>query len=83
MIVELTSTNKVVELTPRGGTGTIRARVWEGKTNTGVVVHAVIATIAHDTNEPADVVERFKAELSEHAAPTPAVAKAYDIRMFL
>jgi hypothetical protein len=78
MIVTLESTDKIIELeTPNGR---VPARLWEGRTSTGIACHALITRIAVHKDDDAS---QFQAELLEQRAPTPAVAKVYETRMVL
>lgn len=81
MKITIESTSKTVVL--EGGGKPVTARVWEGATEDGIQVHCLIVRIAHDINEPAAVADRFAAQLTTQRAPTPAVDRAYDLRMFL
>lgn len=75
MKVTLESTTQIV--TTRDGT---RARLWEGRTESGIAVHALVAEIA--VSRAADNSE-FERELSEHADPSAEGRKAYDLRLFV
>lgn len=74
MQVQLRSTEKIVHL---NGTP---ARIWEGITDTGVKVHAYIARIACDKDEPN--VEQFEKDLKEHRPPSPEI-ESIPLRMIL
>lgn len=58
------STSKVVEL---NGVG---VRIWEGKTDSGIPIHAYVALVAVPTGERQ---EDFERELAERRAPSPMV----------
>lgn len=73
MKVELESTTKIVHLNG------VPARVWEGKTDSGIPVHAFVTRVAVDRDEDC---QQFEEELEEHAAPSPEIQK-YDPRMIL
>lgn len=49
----------------------------------GIDVHALITRIAHKIDEPDHVVDRFRRELQQHAAPRPEYERAYSLRMFI
>jgi hypothetical protein len=72
--LELESTTKIVTLNG------VPARVWQGKTASGIPVFAFITRLAVDRDEPC---EEFEHELEEqHAAPRPEVA-AFESRLIL
>ena len=73
MVVTLRSTTKVVKLDG------VPARVWEGKTDSGIAVHAFITRVAVDLD---DDTSQFEAELQQCAAPSPAI-QAYPARLIL
>lgn len=73
MKVTLESTTKIVELNG------IRARVWEGTTETGVPVQAYISRISCDVEADRS---QFEAELAEQRVPSAAVL-AIPARMVL
>lgn len=81
MKVNLTSTTKIVEAAARGGSS-VKARVWEGTTESGCPVVAVICSIAHKADAKPEDVKQFELDLKEHAPPGQ-MAKAYDFRFFL
>lgn len=73
MIVTIQSTEKTV--TVNG----VPARIWEGKTTSGIPVIAFITRIAvQDLEDPTE----FERELQQHAAPS-AEAQAFPLRMIL
>ncbi len=78
MKVTLESTDKIVMLVT--GAGDIPARVWEGKTDSGIPCHAFITRLAVDKDLDATQFER---ELLEQRHPSPAVDAAYPLRMIL
>lgn len=73
MKIEIESTTKIVHLNG------VPARIWEGKTASGIKVHCYITRIAvadgQDTGE-------FDRELQEHRAPSTEIA-AIPLRMIL
>lgn len=73
MKIEVESTEKIVELNG------IPARVWDGKTSSGIPVHCFVTRISPQTNEN---IEQFERELKEQKAPTPEIT-AYSPRMIL
>lgn len=77
MKVNLESTSKIVELVV-GGVA-VPARVWEGKTASGIPMHALVVRVA--VHEGLDDTE-FKRELKECAAPSAEI-RAYPLRMIL
>lgn len=62
MKITIESTNKVVELDG------VPARIWEGKTDSGIKVHCFITRIAIDKNEVR--TDEFERELQETRTPT-------------
>lgn len=73
MKIEIRSTTKIVHLNG------VPARIWEGKTSSGIPVHCYITRVAHEIGlEPAE----FLKELEEHEAPSPEV-EAIPLRMIL
>jgi len=73
MQIEIESTEKIVELDG------VPARVWEGKTKSGIPVHCFVTRISPQTH---DNIEQFERELKEQRAPSPEVA-AYPLRLIL
>jgi hypothetical protein len=68
-----------VKLKVRGNEDGVPARIWEGKTESGIPFHAFIVRVAVDKDEND---AQFKRELQEMAAPSPEVA-LYPLRMIL
>lgn len=77
MIVTLESTDKIVELVVKGQA--VPARIWEGKTASGIPCHAYITRIAVDPELDASQFER---EIRECRPATPAIA-AIPLRLIL
>lgn len=75
MRVTLESTTKMV--TVNG----VPARIWEGKTDSGIPVHAFITRIAAPDRPEIDF-SQFERELRECAKPSPEV-QAIDARLLL
>lgn len=69
MKVQLESTDKIVHVSDADG-NELPARLWEGTTENGIVVHAFITRIAVHKNDDASQFER---ELQEHRAPSAAL----------
>lgn len=74
MRVTLESTTKIVELNG------VPARVWEGKTESGIACHAFIALIAVHKSDDSSQFER---ELQEQRVPENADIEAIPLRMIL
>jgi hypothetical protein len=70
--ITLWNTDKMVVLNG------VQTRVWEGKTESGIPVHAFIVRVA----APIGTDDQFAAELEETRAPSAEVA-AYPARMVL
>lgn len=60
------NTSKIVELNG------IPCRIWEGMTESGIVVHAYIPRVAIDKHELR--AHEFEKELKEVCSPTPEIA---------
>jgi hypothetical protein len=73
MKITIESTSKIVQLND------VKARVWEGETESGIKVHAFITRIACD--KKADSVQ-FEKELLEQKAPSADI-EAYPLKMIL
>ena len=58
----------------------IPARIWEGKTDSGIRVHCFIPRIAVRRDEAR--IEEFERELQETASPSPEIA-AYPSRLII
>lgn len=78
MRVTLESTSKVVDIN-----NGLKARLWEGKTESGVEVHAFITRIAIDKDASPVAIAEFERELLEQRPPTAHLADVYPARMFL
>jgi hypothetical protein len=55
----------------------VPARVWQGKTDTGIPLVALIVTIGVDREEDC---EQFDRELLEHAPPRPDLEEIFPAR---
>jgi len=73
MQIEIENTEKIVELNG------VPARVWEGKTKSGINVHCFITRISPQQNED---IEEFEKELQQTRAPSVEIA-AYPLRLIL
>lgn len=82
MRITLESTDRVVALTVAGdGYGReVPGRVWEGTTDSGVPIVAVVTRIA--AHKDADLAQ-FEAELRECRAPSPMAVEAIPLRLIL
>lgn len=68
MKIEIEPTSKIVEIqTP---TGTVPARIWEGKTDRGTPVHCYVTRICPSVTEPVpeSIVTEFTSALEEASA---------------
>lgn len=74
MKVTLESTTAIVEVN-----GIVKARLWEGKTESGIEIHAFITRIA--VAKEADT-SQFDRELEEQRPPSVHLADVYPARMF-
>jgi len=73
MKIKIENTEKIVDLNG------VQARVWEGKTDSGIPVHCFITLISPQTNEN---IEQFDKELKEQKAPSAEIS-AIPARMLL
>jgi len=73
MRIEIESTEKIVELDG------VPARVWDGKTDSGIPVHVFVTRISPQTHEN---IEQFEAELKEQKVPSASIA-SYPMRLIL
>jgi len=76
MQIQLESTTKVVELNG------VQARVWEGRTASGINVHCFITRLAVSIDEDPSVHEHFTQELQECKQPSKDV-EAYPLKMII
>lgn len=67
MRITMESTTRIIDIG-----GGLQARVWEGHTESGTLVHVFVTRVAVSKDEPAEVHERFTRELLEHREPTVA-----------
>lgn len=77
MNIQLHSTIAIVEF---NGT---KCRVWEGITEAGVEVYALIPRIAHKDNEPEEKVQQFRDELQEMQAPSNDAIRCFNLRQII
>jgi hypothetical protein len=77
MRIKIESTSKVVDLVCNGVA--IKARIWEGETDSGIPVHCYVTRIA--VAEDADQ-SQFQQELSEQRTPSAAI-QAIPLRLIL
>jgi hypothetical protein len=77
MKVTLESTTKIVDIN-----NGVKARLWEGRTDSGIEVHAFITRIAVDKDAAPEVHARFVEELEEQKPPSFALSDVYPARMF-
>ena len=69
MKITLESTTKIVEIRLPGG-ASMPARIWEGTTGTGILVHAYVTRLAVARGADAS---QFEAELQVCREPSPDV----------
>ena len=74
MEITIESTTKIVNLSG------VPARVWEGKTKSGIKVHCFVTRIAIDKDEPR--TEEFVRELQEQKPPSKEV-EAIPLRLII
>lgn len=83
MKITIHSTEKIVSLADPGMRGTaLKARVWEGVTESGIPVHCFVTRIAPTIprNDPRQ--SEFQQQLQECQPPTAEIA-AYPLKMIL
>ena len=73
MKIEIENTDKIVEVSG------VPARVWEGKTSSGIPVHCFVTRIIPQTNKD---IEVFEQELMQTRVPSPEIL-AYPMRLAL
>lgn len=73
MRLTMESTTKIITLNG------VPARIWEGKTDSGIACHVYVTRIAVDRDEDSSEFER---ELQEHRAPSPEI-QAIPLRMII
>jgi hypothetical protein len=76
MQITIKNTSKIVQLNG------IPARVWEGKTSSGIKVTAFISRITISKDESAEVINQFETELKQQSAPSVEV-EAIPLRLIL
>ena len=81
MKIIMESTNKIVTLLNRAGDDGVPARIWQGKTESGIPVIVYVTRLQVQTRSPEGQCE-FAAELQECAAPSTEVA-AIPLRLIL
>jgi hypothetical protein len=74
MKITIASADKIVTLN-----GTVQARVWEGRIDSGIPVHCFVTRIA--VHQGADF-SQFERELQEHQAPSADV-QAIPLRLII
>lgn len=80
--LHLRPTDKIVTLQDDVTGVDIPARIWQGKTASGVPVHAYITRVAVEAGRPQWEYDEFEVALRETEPPTPAVA-AIDMRLII
>jgi hypothetical protein len=80
MKITLESTTKIVEIVDLEHTTPVQARIWEGQTESGISVVALIPRIAVKNGQD---VSQFEAELKEQRAPSADSILAFPLRMIL
>ena len=81
MRVTLTSTTRIVDVVAETG-AVVPGRVWEGRTDSGIPVFAVVTRIAARDDDATDL-SQFEAELQRCADPTPESLAAIPARLVL
>jgi hypothetical protein len=73
MKITISSTTKTVQING------VRARIWEGHTESGIPVHCYVSRVAVPTDQDQT---QFQRELQEHQAPSAEV-NAIPLRLIL
>lgn len=81
MELVLRPTTKIVQLVVEGG-AVVPARIWQGKTSTGIPVHCYITRVAVDHNRPEHELAEFERALQEQEAPRADV-QSIPLRLIL
>jgi hypothetical protein len=79
MKITLESTTQIVDIVIDGCDTTVKARVWEGTTESGIKVQALITRIAAKATED---LSQFERELQETKPPSPDF-QPFPLRMIL
>jgi hypothetical protein len=74
--ITIESTDKIVELDG------IPARIWEGKTESGIELHCLVTRVLVKEGLPVSHYHQFEKELQEQRKPSSAV-EAIPLRMIL
>lgn len=82
MKVTLENTTSMVEIKAGTVGEAIPARIWQGKTDSGIPVFCFITRVLVEDGQPPEVHEQFARELKEARAPDEA-AKAIPLRLIL
>ena len=78
MQITIESTDRIVEI--EFGEATVKARIWEGKTASGIPVICMVTRIAVPNGHP---MEQFDRELESHKPPSPMAIEAIPLRMII
>jgi ribosomal protein S12 methylthiotransferase accessory factor YcaO len=81
--ITLESTTRVVDVAASLSAEGVPGRVWEGKTESGVRVIAVVTLIAVPSDAGHDEIAAFYRELTEQRPPTSAAEQVFPLRMIL
>jgi hypothetical protein len=79
MKIIIESTAEIVEIQADDYTAPIRARVWEGQTDSGIKVSCLIPRIAAHKDQD---LSQFEKELQEQSAPS-AWPRVFPLRMII
>lgn len=82
MKVTLESTGKIVDLDASLHRNPVRARVWQGETESGIPVMAFVTYISPELDKADARQAEFLAELEQQAAPRAAV-EAIPLRLII
>lgn len=74
-------TDKVVELVTENGS-VVPARIWQGKTSTGIPLHVYITRVAVDRTRPEHELAEFERALKE-TEPMRADVRSIPLRLIL
>lgn len=80
MRITIESTDKIVEGQIEGAW--VPFRVWKGRTESGIEIHALITRIAVADDQPPEVYQEFERELQETRRASPAI-QAIPARLIL
>lgn len=80
MRITIENTDKIITL--KGPIGEVPARIWEGRTDSGIRVICFVTRVLVKEGQLAEVYEQFERELTETKKASPA-AESIPLRLIL